>query len=240
MNALARASMVLACALHGVCAHAAEQLITPFSSMQPGTAPAGWKPLILGQVPRSAYSLVRDGDATVLKAEADASASGLAYRFDPPISPNRTLRWRWEALELPPNGDTRQRASDDAVARVYVTFAVPLSRQSAVQQMRDATFRAFYGEAPPYATLLYIWDTRAPVGAIFANPYTDRVRNIIIESGEKRAGGWLSVERNVATDYRRAFNEDSPPIRGVAVMTDSDNTKSRAAALYGDVSLEQR
>jgi hypothetical protein len=36
-------------------------------------------------------------------------------------------------------------------------------------------------------------------------------------------------------DYRAAFGEDPPPINGVAIMTDTDNTGESATAYYGDI-----
>jgi hypothetical protein len=215
-----------------------ESTIVAFSSLAPGAAlPAQWKPLVFKDTTPTAYALVRDGETTVLRGEARASASGLTFRFDPPLGGLHRLRWRWKAGALPADADTRRRESDDAVARVYVTFAMPPSRQTTPQRMRDAMMKALYGEAPPHATLLYVWDTRAPVGARFANPYTDRVHNVVVESGAMRVGQWIDYERDVAADYLAVFGEPAPPISGVAVMTDADNTRNRSIALFGDVSL---
>ena len=41
--------------------------------------------------------------------------------------------------------------------------------------------------------------------------------------------------RDVYADYRKAFNRDPPPVSGVALMTDSDNTRESATAYYGDI-----
>ena len=39
--------------------------------------------------------------------------------------------------------------------------------------------------------------------------------------------------------YRQAFGEDPPMINGVAIMTDTDNTRERAVAYYGDIRFER-
>ena len=60
---------------------------------------------------------------------------------------------------------------------------------------------------------------------------------IVVESGPERLGRWVNEERNVYQDYKRAFGEEPPRINGVAIMTDTDNTKDRATAYYGDITF---
>jgi hypothetical protein len=233
LRALAGCAIVLTLACD-----AGARAVTAFSTHASADAqPAGWKPLAFRSVAASRYVVVREGSDVVLRAEADGSASGLAFRFDETLPASHVLRWRWKGERLPERGDTRLRSTDDAIARVYVTFELPAERLTATERLRDATLRAVYGEAPPHATLLYVWDTTAPAGVSFVNAYADRVRNIVVESGGARLGRWLAYERDVAADYRSTFGGDPPPIRGVAIMTDGDNTKSRAAAWYGDITL---
>lgn len=58
---------------------------------------------------------------------------------------------------------------------------------------------------------------------------------IVVESGAAKVGEWVEESRNVYQDYKRAFGEDPPAINGIAIMTDTDNTKERAVAYYGDI-----
>jgi len=94
--------------------------------------------------------------------------------------------------------------------------------------------RAIFGDIP-IATLNYIWGTKTPVGTIVENAFTDLARMIIVESGPQKIGEWLDEERNVYEDYKKAFGEEPPMINGVAIMSDTDNTKERATAYYGDI-----
>jgi hypothetical protein len=84
---------------------------------------------------------------------------------------------------------------------------------------------------------MYVWDVAGSAGQTFWNPYTKRVRTIVVEGGRGRVGQWLAYERDVVADYRAAFGEDPPPVSGVAIMTDADNTGDRASAWFGDVNL---
>jgi hypothetical protein len=134
-------------------------------------------------------------------------------------------------------GDVARREGDDYAARVYVTFRYPPERLPAWQRVRAAALRLLYGEDVPHAGLAYIWDARAPRGTIVPNAYTDRVRMIVVESGPANLGRWVGYERDLAADYRAAFGEEPPPVAGIALMTDTDDTGETVTAYYGDVTL---
>ena len=56
-----------------------------------------------------------------------------------------------------------------------------------------------------------------------------------LESGSAKLNQWLSEERSVYEDYKKAFRQELPMISGVAIMTDTDNTGESATAYYGDI-----
>ena len=60
---------------------------------------------------------------------------------------------------------------------------------------------------------------------------------IVVESGSGHLREWRTYERNIVDDYRRAFGAEPPPISGIAIMTDTDNTGESAKAWYGNISL---
>ena len=217
--------------------------VAPFSRSSPGDPlPSGWEALTFRNIPRhTRYTLVRDADAgVVVKAEALRSASGLVYPLAVNAEERPFLRWRWKAMNLVEGGDVRRREGDDYPVRIYVSFRYSPERLSLVERARFAAARVLYGEYPPHAGLNYIWDARAPVGTMAPNPFTDRVRMIVVESGPDRLQQWLSYERDIVADYRRAFGEEPPPIAGVALMTDADNTGETVTAFYGDIELAPR
>jgi hypothetical protein len=111
------------------------------------------------------------------------------------------------------------------------------SRLNARTRMMFDLMQNLSGEPPPFATLMYVWDSQAEVGSVVLNKRSDRIRKIVLESGPTHLGQWRSYERDVRADYRRAFGEDSGALIGLAVMTDSDNTQSRAEAWYGEIRL---
>lgn len=207
-----------------------------FSADKEGAAmPTGWKPLTFKKVPRATtYSLVKDGDTVVVKAVSQASASGLTKEvtIDPKEYP--IVRWRWKVENLLKKSDVGRRDGDDYPARLYVTFEYDADKVSFGRKVKYKAGKVIFGDIP-IGALNYIWDTKAPVGEIVDNAYTDFAKMIVMRSGAAAVGTWVDEERNVYEDYKKAFDEEPSMINGVAIMTDTDNTGESAAAYFGDI-----
>jgi hypothetical protein len=202
------------------------------------TLPAGWAPLTFVKIPRhTRYAVVDEDGRPALKAQSDRAASGLIHALKADARRLPLLRWRWKVENTLSKGDVTRKAGDDYPARIYVAFAYDPARAGLAQRIKYEAVRLIYGAYPPHAGLNYIWDTRAPVGTTVPNPFTDRVRMIVVESGETNLRQWREYERNVYQDYKRAFGEEPPMISGIAVMTDTDGTQESAVAYYGEISL---
>ncbi len=208
-----------------------------FSAANPGrNLPEGWKPLTFKKIQKhTTYELARDDSKVVMKAEAEASASGLTrkIRINPKDFP--VVQWQWKVMNILKKGDVHSKGGDDYPARIYITFEYDSSKVTFFQKRKYEMIRLLYGEIPPLAAINYIWESKAPVGTMVPNPYTDRVMMFVIESGAAKLDQWLSEERNVYEDYKKAFKQEPPMISGVAIMTDTDNTGESATAYYGDI-----
>jgi hypothetical protein len=199
----------------------------------PGALPAGWEPLTFRNVARpTRYSVVREGEGWVLQAESEAAASGLYRPLDLDLRAYPRLTWRWKVGNVLARADARTKQGDDYPARVYVAFRYEPARASAWDRARYGAYRLLYGTYPPRAALNYVWDNRLPPGTTLANAYTDRARMVVLRSGAAEVGHWVTETRNVLDDYRRLFGGEPPPLAGVAVMTDTDDTGERAIAWY--------
>lgn len=200
--------------------------------------PAPWQPLHFKDIPRhTQYELVSRDGLTVLEARAERSASGFARPLDVDPKEYPILRWRWKVANLIEKSNPRRKSGDDYPARLYLTFRRDPSALGPLDRAWAALGRTLYGVEPPFAGINYVWERALPKESILPNAYTDRVRMIVVESGPDRVGQWVSEERNVYEDYRRAFGTDPPMISGLALMTDADNTGEAATAWYGDISF---
>jgi hypothetical protein len=202
--------------------------------------PAGWKPLTFKKIEKHThYSLVADDGKTVVKAVSEASASGLIRDIQINSKEYPIVRWRWKVSNILKGGNVHRKDGDDYPARLYITFEYDPGKLSFSERLKYQAAKLFYGEYPPLAAINYIWESHAAIGTMVPNPYTERVMMIVVESGAGKLNQWVSEERNIYEDYKRAFGEEPPMISGVAIMTDTDNTGEAATAYYGDILFEK-
>jgi hypothetical protein len=207
-----------------------------FSAAKEGAdLPDGWKPLTFPKVPRhTTYSLVKDGSAVVVKAASNSSASGLtkAITIDPKEYP--IVRWRWKVDNLLKASDVTTKEGDDYPARLYVTFQYDPDKVGFGKKAKYKAGKLIFGDIP-IAAINYVWDAKASQGLFVDNAYTDFAKMVVIRSGAQGIGSWMEEERNIYEDYQKAFGGEPPMINGVAIMTDTDNTKEAAVAYFGDI-----
>lgn len=177
-----------------------------------------------------------DGRETM---EATAMSSASMLRKAVHIEPQDlgSVRFSWKVPELIAQADMAQRDSDDSPVRVVLAFEGDRTKFSAKNAMLSELAQALTGEAMPYATLMYVWCNRREPGSVIVNPRTDRIRKLVVESGTRQLNQWLDYERNVRADYEKAFGEAPGALVGIAIMTDSDNTRSTAHAWYGPIRI---
>lgn len=219
--------------------------IAPFSANLPGAVlSGGWTVQSIGRVPPSDVALVRDADTTVLQVRSQASAGAAAFALPIATGNRPVLAWRWKVDRVVENADLARRDGDDFAARVYVFFDVPLANLAFADRLKIRLARLTHGVDLPTAGICYVWDNRHPVETSAWNPYTDRVRTVVVESGGARAGQWVEVRRDLEADFRSAFGAQwagpMPAVTGVVVGNDTDQTGESASARFGDLRLEAR
>jgi hypothetical protein len=163
------------------------------------------------------YSIVHEGNHTVVKAHSKDAASGLFRKVQLDPLQYRYLKWKWKVVEPLGIGAEKTKGGDDYSARVYVVFP-----------------GLFFWQTK---AINYVWSSRLPKGESFPNPYTGNAMMVVVESGAEKVGTWVSEERDILADYRRLFGGEPRQLGAVAVMTDTDNTGGEATAWYGDITL---
>jgi hypothetical protein len=131
--------------------------------------------------------------------------------------------------------DLAERDADDSPVRLVLVFEGDKKKFSAKNAMLSELAQVLTGESLPYATLMYVWCNKRPAGSVVVNPRTDRIRSIVVESGKKNLRQWRDYKRKIRNDFEKAFGETPGKLLSVAVMTDSDNTKTEISAAYGEV-----
>lgn len=193
-----------------------------------------WQPLTFRNVERrTEYEPVSIGGTEAVRAHSDCSSSALVLPLDDlDLRATPRLRWRWRIDRAPDAADPETKEGDDYPARVYVLFPFEPERTGVWERLRRGIAERIYGERLPGSALNYVWTRRAPAGAVWDNPFTQRSK--MISRGAHPLSRWKSEEADVLADYERLFGEPPPQPSGVALMTDSDGSCGEAVAFFAD------
>ena len=126
---------------------------------------------------------------------------------------------------------------EDVPVRVVLAFEGDRSKFSFKNTMLNELSMLITGEELPFATLIYAWSRVNPAGDVVVNERTDRIRKIIVNSGDHGYNQWLAYERDVRADYRKAYGEEPGALLSFAVFTEGERSEGPLQAWYGPVKL---
>lgn len=162
------------------------------------------------------YSITKKDGRHVLSANADMSASALYKRIEVDLEQTPYLNWSWqvESTLTPLREKTKQ--GDDYAARIYV-----IVKRGAL----------------PWKTyaLNYVWSSNPQKLGSWPNAYVANAVMIPKRSSVDAKQTWFKEKVNVREDFKKYLGFDIDKINGIAVMTDTDNSRLFAAANYGDI-----
>lgn len=163
------------------------------------------------------YQLAAIDNVKALKADSNAAASGLFYEQKIDLEKNPVMNWRWRVEKPLPKLDEQAKAGDDFAARVYVVKSGGL---------------VFWNTK----AINYVWSSNSGKAKPWPNPFAgDHAMMVAVRSAEDKTGTWHTEKRNVREDFKQLTGEDIKSIDAVAIMTDTDNSKAKATAYYGDI-----
>jgi hypothetical protein len=165
---------------------------------------------------RANVELVHD-DVLALRLRSYHASYALYRDLVVDVRSHPWLSWSWKVMRLPGGGDVRAGDSDDQAAQIYVVFA----RWPAPQERSDV--------------IGYVWDTTAPVGTQLPSSRAPNIRLVVVASGTTHRGQWQRFQRNVGADYVALFGREPPRVGKIAVMIDSNDTRSEAEAFVAEL-----
>jgi hypothetical protein len=187
-------------------------------------APERWRIIDSQSGPVNYYTIQRDAERTFLRGSYQPPNKKAVLGFEMPEKSRERvhrLEWSWRAVKLPLQGDECTKGKGDSAAVLYVTWR---------------RFLKWY-------SLKYVWSTTRPQGTI-----CDRRRNsfvaqdtVVLESGGP-TGLWKREALDLTREFRAHFADgdehaDVPPLMGLGVMTDGDQTKTESIGDYSDFVL---
>lgn len=184
--------------------------IANFASNKVGEFPGDWK--VRKDEGKEVYAVREEGGRRFLAGLSRGLGIQAAKEREWDLGAYPVLAWSWRPREFPRGGDERESATNDSALAVYLL--VPHSRIRGPKAVK------------------YIWSEKVPVGThLTSNMGLTQVR--VLRSGTAGKDQWTDERVNVLEDYKKFFREsDTPKPAGIAVLTDSDDTKSSAAGDY--------
>lgn len=213
--------------------------------LEPGAPPLPWHVVGLPQQqkPYTRFSVVDTDGVRALRVEADRSYGNLVHPVEPAAQPHH-LAWRWRIDRALPAADLASMAAEDTELRVCVSFDEPLDQVPFVERQLLRLARGRSAEPLPAATLCYVWSPLHARGSVLASPYTGRLRYMVLESGAASTmRAWVPERRDLDADFRLAFGHEThgtvPPVVGVVVGADADNTRAQSLAHVAELVLDR-
>ena len=162
------------------------------------------------------YTVGSNENGNFLKAVADNAASGLGkeMKIDLNKTPYINITWKIEK-DLPGIKENTKKGHDFA-ARVFVikkTGATPLSNRA----------------------INYVFSSNNEIGFNSKSPYTKKSVDNVLASTKKNINEWVTVKANVKEDFKRFHNLDVNQLDGLAIMSDTDNSKMKAIAYFQNI-----
>ena len=162
------------------------------------------------------YTTGANENGNFLKAVAENAASGLGkeVKIDLNKTPFINITWKVEKDLAGIKEDTKK--GHDFSARVFAvkkTGATPLSNRA----------------------INYVFSSNNDVGFNSPSPYTKKSIDNVLASTKNSLNKWVTVKANVKEDFKRFHNLDVNELDGLAIMSDTDNSKMTAIAYYQNI-----
>ena len=204
----------------------------------PAPAAAEWRAMQLPGKRETTYTRCEFQGRAAWHAQSQAAASVWRRRVNVVVTATTEVEFSWWVASTIAGADLSRAEVADSPVRVGFAFDGDVSRLSMRNRMQFQLVETMTGEAPPFATLMYVWDNHAEIGSVLPGPRSDRLRKIVLERGDDHLRKWRNYRRNLFNDFQLAFGEPPGPLIGMALMTDTDNTGGAVEAWYGDVVLK--
>ena len=171
---------------------------------------------VRGAKNKTIYSVGKNDKGNFLKAVADNAASGLGkeIKIDLNETPFINITWRVEK-DLSGIKENTKKGHDFA-ARVFVikkTGATLLSNRA----------------------INYVYSSNNSVGSNSPSPYTKKSIDNVLASTKDNLNKWITVKANVKEDFKRFHNLEVNELDGLAIMSDTDNSKMKSIAYFQNI-----
>ena len=151
-----------------------------------------------------------------IKADAEGKGSGLGKEIKINLLETPYINITWKVEQNLKGIDERTKKGHDYAARVFVikkTGKTPLSNRA----------------------INYVFSSNNSVNEYWPSPYTKKSIDYVLATTENNKNEWVTVKANVKEHFKKLHNLNVKEISGIAIMTDTDNSKFRAISYYQNI-----
>ena len=162
------------------------------------------------------YTVGSNENGNFLKAVADNAASGLGKEVKIDLNKTPYINITWKIKKDLPGIKENTKKGHDFAARVFAvkkTGATPLSNRA----------------------INYVFSSNNEIGFNSPSPYTKKSIDNVLASTKKNINEWVTVKANVKEDFKKFHDLDVSELDGLAIMSDTDNSKMKAIAYYQNI-----
>ena len=165
---------------------------------------------------KTAYSVGSNENGNYLKAIADNAASGLGKEIKIDLNKTPFINITWKIEKDIPGIDETAKKGHDFAARVFVikkTGATALSNRA----------------------INYVFSSNQDIGSNSRSPYTKKSIDNVLATTKTDLNEWVTVKANVKEDFKKFHNLDVNELDGIAIMSDTDNSKQKSITYYQNI-----
>ena len=165
---------------------------------------------------KTTYTLGFNENGTYLRAEAEGKASGLGKEIKINLLKTPFINITWKVEKDLSGIIENSKKGHDYAARVFVikkTGATALSNRA----------------------INYVFSSNNFVGENWPSPYTKKSIDYVLSTTKEHQDQWVTVKANVREHFKKLHELDVKELNGVAIMTDTDNSKLKVISYYQNI-----
>jgi len=165
---------------------------------------------------KTTWILGSNENGNFIKAEAEGKGSGLGKEIQIDLTRTPFINITWKVEKDLSGIVENSKNGHDYAARVFVikkTGSTALSNRA----------------------ISYVFSSNNDVDENWPSPYTKKSIDYVLSSTKENLGTWITVKTNVKEDFMKLHGLNLDNLSGIAIMTDTDNSKLKAISYYQNI-----
>ena len=170
---------------------------------------------------KTTWTLDVNEKGNFIKAEAEGKGSGLGKEIKIDLLKTPFINITWKVEKDLSGIDEKSKKGHDYAARVFVikkTGSTMLSNRA----------------------INYVFSSNNNVNENWYSPYTKKSLDYVLSTTKENLNMWVTVKANVKDHFKKFHDLDVVDLTAVAIMTDTDNSKLKAASYYQNIFFSEK